>query len=88
MYTNIVNNSLLSSKSTLSNLKELPKTYAIEVEFVPHDQHVNSYFSDSLHSLSRARGKLPIQKVAEIENENVTRLISRSKFKDNDALVN
>ena len=34
------------------------------------------------------RGQLPIQKVAEIDNENVTRLISRSKFKDNDALVN
>ena len=88
MYTNIVNNSLLSSKSTVSNLKELPKTYAIEVEFVPHDQHVNSYFSDSLHLLSRARGKLPMQQAAEIENESVTRLISRSKFKDNDVLVN
>lgn len=33
MYTNLVNNNLFSQESTVSNLKELPKTYAILVEF-------------------------------------------------------
>lgn len=33
MYTNLVNNNSFSQESTVSNLKELPKTYAILVEF-------------------------------------------------------
>lgn len=49
----------LSSKTTLTNLQNLPRLHAVQYEILPDSQTLDTLFSDSVHALWVAGGSLP-----------------------------
>jgi hypothetical protein len=68
---------LLSSKGVVKSVQERPKLSAIEIELLPDQQRLESYFSDVIHMLSVTKGELPIQKINNLKGKQTTRLIKR-----------
>jgi len=78
---------LLSSKGVVKSVQERPKLSAIEIELLPDQQRLESYFSDVIHMLSVTKGELPIQKINNLKGKQTTRLIKRVTWDENQALT-
>jgi hypothetical protein len=82
MKSTLVKDAILASKSLMKNTQELPTLSAIEFEMVPHKQQLESFFSDSIHSIAVTRGKNPQTVCTKSGNKVESRMINRVKVKD------
>lgn len=82
MKSTLVKDAILASKSLMKNTHELPTLSAIEFEMVPHKQQLESFFSDSIHSIAVTRGKNPQTVCTKSGNKVESRMINRVKVKD------
>lgn len=82
MKSTLVKEAILASKSLVTNTKELPTLSAIEFEMVPHKQQLESFFSDSIHSISVTRGKNPQTVYTKLGNKVESRMINRVNVKN------
>ena len=82
MKESLVKEAILASKSLMSNTKELPTLSAMEFVVAPHKQQLESFFSDSIHSISATRGRKPATTSVKIGNKVETFMVSRLKYKD------
>ena len=77
MKTNLLQQSILSSKVLISTTKSLPTLLAIELEVTPFKKTVESFFSDSIHAISVTRGKVPSTVLTQLSSKDDARLIKR-----------
>lgn len=82
MKSTLVKEAILASKSLMKNTQELPTLSAIEFEMVSHKQQLESFFSDSIHSIYVMRGKNPRIIYTKLGNKVESRMINRVKVKN------
>jgi hypothetical protein len=62
MTSPLLTSTRLSSKTTRTNLQNLPRLHAVQYELMPDSQTLDTLFSDSMHALWVAGGSLPAAK--------------------------
>lgn len=78
----LVQQNLLASKTLVSSIEETPVISAIEVEFIPNKQKLESFFSDAMHLASTTRGKAPSSLTLGSGAKSMSSLVKRSDWKN------
>ena len=74
----LVQQNLLASKTLVSSIEETPVISAIEVEFIPNKQKLESFFSDAMHLAATTKGKAPSSLTLGDGAKSMSSLVKRS----------
>lgn len=89
MTSKLLTATLITSKSNLANLQSIPSLKSVRFELTSDGQHLDTFFSDSVHTLWVAGGSLPLaKKQSWAKSGRVLMTKSRRKTDKNSWLIN